>query len=257
MINIKELWDNTPVDTTTTYEPLEGGVYEAELISKKRHLAKSGTEGVKLEWKVLNGQYAGRRVWQDLWITERSIAFTKRQLYKLQIFDLDGNSPSGIIAAIEVIKRTKDNGQCFNEVKRAEYVRTEQDPFTPTSGFLEEVKDKEAEPSEQAEPAEPAEHVDTDNDDTPWFAITEEDFSEKTVAIVANAIPIGSPITKEEVAHNTAVNIHFVGQAIETLLKQGLKAREFRGGYLYWWQDTRPITAAEFINGIQGGADGA
>jgi hypothetical protein len=85
----------------------------------RRAETATGTESYNVTFMVIDGEYAGRKMWMDLWLTDRALAMTKRDAAKLQITrpeQLDAPPPSGIIAEVRVGLRDDGNGRQFNRV---------------------------------------------------------------------------------------------------------------------------------------------
>jgi hypothetical protein len=99
--------------------------------------AKSGTPGFKLAFEILDGEYAGRRLWLDIWLSEAALGMAKRDLGKLGVEhpeQLERPLPEGIIAVVKVVFKRSDDGSEFNRVKTFEVVAVEPpelDPFAP------------------------------------------------------------------------------------------------------------------------------
>lgn len=119
------------------FEPLPSGTYVARIVDGGPAKARTGTPGYKLTFEVAEGEYAGRLVWHDLWLTPAALPVTKRDLAKLgvQSFDqLDGPPPGGIVCRVKVSKRKDDNGTERNRVRTFEVLRRDPpdlDPFAP------------------------------------------------------------------------------------------------------------------------------
>ncbi len=99
---------------------------------------KKGTPGVKLCFKLLEGEYAGRKVFHDCWLTPAALAQTKRDLVKLGITtleQLESPPPQGIRCRVKLVVRKADDGTEYNQVKRFDvlgYVPPPPpDPFAP------------------------------------------------------------------------------------------------------------------------------
>jgi hypothetical protein len=119
------------------FAPLPRGDYIALVIDGTLTTAKSGTPGYKLTFQVCEGEHTGRRFWHDLWLTEAAARFTKRDLAKLGIHDLeqlDRPLPQGIRCRVKLALRTSDDGAPFNRVRAFEVVSIDPpaaDPFAP------------------------------------------------------------------------------------------------------------------------------
>ena len=118
--------------------PIPAGEYVCHLVAADLFNAQTkGTPGVKLAFKVIEGQHTGRRVWHDCWLTGPALPQTKRDLLKLgvkRLEQLDSPLPQGIRCEVQVAFRREDYGNPFNRVKTFTVVGIdppEQDPFAP------------------------------------------------------------------------------------------------------------------------------
>ena len=137
---VKTLWNETAA--ADDYSPLPSGTYEMEALRGKEFRSKSGTPGYKITWKVKGGDHDGRLVWQDFWFTKAAMPMTKRDLGKLGITADRMELTDGIIARVQLVERTRDDGITFNDVKRFDVLRVEADPFAPVDSpiDLESIK---------------------------------------------------------------------------------------------------------------------
>ena len=133
--HLKKAWEKTiPADDLT---PLPAGEYLCRVIDGKSFEAKvKGTPGHKFTFEVIEGDYADRRIWHDVWITEAALPLTMRDLAKLGIESLDQLDtplPPRIIIKVKLILRKDDDGKEYNRVKSFEFVEIEKgDAFEPT-----------------------------------------------------------------------------------------------------------------------------
>lgn len=132
--NINLMWDAT--QAAEEFQPLPKGDYichvaKGEMIESK----KKGTPGYQLTFKVIEGEFVGRRVRQSYWLTPDAIPYTKRELAKLGINSpkqFDQPLPPGIRCRVKVVLKTNDEGDEHNEVRTFEYLqvdKVEPDPF--------------------------------------------------------------------------------------------------------------------------------
>lgn len=130
------LWDAT--EAADDRGPIPAGTYEARILSGERFEARSGTPGYKLAFEIRDGEFQGRRVWLDLWLSKAALPYTKAALAKIGVTrpeQLSEPIPPGIIARVRVALRKSDDGAEFNTVKAFDVLRVEQpepDPFAPT-----------------------------------------------------------------------------------------------------------------------------
>ena len=135
-----DLFENTQAAPDLDCKPIPKGDYTAEITPKGSGLfrSKSGTMGYKLEMQVCEGEYAGRRLWFDLWLTPAAASITRRELSKIAIekrAQLENPIPVGIRVLVRVVIEQDDKGTLFNRVRTIlEFVGiAPADPFAPTS----------------------------------------------------------------------------------------------------------------------------
>jgi hypothetical protein len=132
---LAKAWDKT--QAATDFGALPAGEYVARVVEGSFMTAKTGTPGYKLAFQVLEGKYAGRRVWHDLWLTEAAMPMTKRDLAKLDVISLDQLDkplPRGIRCRVLLALRRDDDGREYNRVRSFEVIgidTPERDPFAP------------------------------------------------------------------------------------------------------------------------------
>lgn len=128
-------------DATTAADdlgPLPKGTYVALAVKGERTTAKTGTAGYTVEFKVIEGEYAGRRVWMTKYLTPAAMPITKRDLAKLGIDSKDKLAApfpaNRLVCKLTVTVRTLDDGTSGNEVKQIDLLRVQEpeaDPFAP------------------------------------------------------------------------------------------------------------------------------
>jgi len=135
--SLSRAWDETEAaeDFGTPLPPAE---YTCHLVGADLfNAATKGTPGVKLTFKVIEGEHAGRRLWDDLWLTPAALSMTKRDLAKLGVTapeQLEQPLPSGIRCRVKLALRKDDDGTEYNRVRSFEVVgidEPEQDAFAP------------------------------------------------------------------------------------------------------------------------------
>lgn len=119
------------------FAPLPRGEYIARIIDGALSTAKTGTPSYKLTFQVVEGEYAGRRFWHDIYLTEAAIPMAKRDLGKLAVTDLaqlDSPLPAGIKCKVQLALRKEEDGTDRNKVKRFDVISIdppEADTFAP------------------------------------------------------------------------------------------------------------------------------
>lgn len=135
--SLASAWNET--EAADEYGPLPAGTYTCHLIGADLFNSQSnGTPGVKLAFKVIEGEHKNRRVWSDCWLTAAALPQTKRDLLKLGIDRLElleRPLPQFIRAAVRVALRKDDDGNTFNRVRGFDVTgidEPERDDFAPT-----------------------------------------------------------------------------------------------------------------------------
>lgn len=135
---LQAAWEST--EAAEDFAVLPRDDYNALLESAENFNAKTGTPGVKMTFRVIEGPYAGRKVFHDCWLTEAAMKGTKRDLAKIGITDfnqLERPTPQGIVCRVRVVVHTADDtGEQTNRVRRIDVLRIElpaPDPFAPAS----------------------------------------------------------------------------------------------------------------------------
>jgi hypothetical protein len=120
-------------------KPIPSGEYRCKIVDGSLFNAKSGTAGYKLTLQVLDGEHAGQRLWNDIWLSEAAISLAKRDLGKLGVTNLEQLErplPEGIIVVAKVALRRGDSGEEFNRITRFEVAGIEPpapEPYAPTA----------------------------------------------------------------------------------------------------------------------------
>jgi hypothetical protein len=119
-------------------KPIPPDIYKCRVVNgvpKKN--ARSGKPSYKLTLEVVEGEYTGRLLWHDIWMTKDAMPIAKRELAKLGVThleQLDRPLPPGIILTVSVSIWRSDKGREFNQIDRFDVVAIEPptaDPFAP------------------------------------------------------------------------------------------------------------------------------
>lgn len=121
--------------------PLPRGDYVARIVyGELRTSKKKETPSYRLTFKVIEGDYTGRRFWHDIWLTPAALPMAKRDLLKIGIHSLaqlEQPLPHGIRCKVKLSLRSNDNGDEFNAVNSFEVIgidAPEVEPFAPNEG---------------------------------------------------------------------------------------------------------------------------
>lgn len=132
---LQRAWEST--QAAKERSPIPAGVYETYATDGRLFTSNRGTAGYKLKFEICRGDYAGRKVWHDLWLTPAALALSKRDLHKLGITTLDQleqRLPPGIKCRVKIVTRQNDSGDTYNVVRSFEVIGIEAphaDPFAP------------------------------------------------------------------------------------------------------------------------------
>ena len=165
--DFNSLWDATAA--AGDFEPLPPGRYSCLVVDGKRAESKAkATPSYKVTFEVIEpAEFAGRKLWHDLWLTAKALPTSKRDLAKLRIIRPDQMRqapPTGLIAEVKVALRTGDDGESFNRVSGFE-VTGEAPPTDALEPDGEELSDDEvAAPPPAPPPPASAPHPERDDE---------------------------------------------------------------------------------------------
>ena len=135
--NIAQVWDSTEA-AEDFGSPLPAGEYVCHVVSCDLFNSHTkGTPGVKLSFRVIEGDHASRIFWHDIWLTPAALPMAKRDLAKLGVIrleQLEKPLPPGIRCKVKLAHRCDDNGAEFNRVRSFEVIGIdppEEDAFAP------------------------------------------------------------------------------------------------------------------------------
>lgn len=124
MSALKQQWSQTaPAPDTDT--PVPAGVYVCDLLDGAAFESRGGTPGYKVTLKVREGEFTGRLVWHDFYLSEKALPYTLRALTKIGITrpeQLDEPLPAGLVVRAKVVINKRDDGAERNEVRSWELV---------------------------------------------------------------------------------------------------------------------------------------
>jgi hypothetical protein len=137
---LARLWKETEAAKDRT--PVPPGEYTFRILSGELFSSRQRTTpGYKLTLEVTEGEYTGRYVWHDLWLTPAALPMTKRDLAKIGVKNLDQLErplPAGIMIRGKVALRHDDDGNDSNRLTRFECIGTEPgDVFEPQGDVVE------------------------------------------------------------------------------------------------------------------------
>lgn len=141
--DFNDVWDDTV--PAGEFRPIPSGEYVCHITRGELEASRTrGTPGYKLEFTVIEGDYKGRRVWHDCWLTPAAMPQSKRDLGKLGITSpeqMERPLPRWFRCRVTVVLRRDDDGIERNRVRSFEVIgidKPEADPFAPPPGDINE-----------------------------------------------------------------------------------------------------------------------
>jgi hypothetical protein len=125
------------------FGPIPSGAYVAHLTENRPDTARTGTPTVKLVYTICEGEYKGRHLWYDVWLTGKNRANAVRDFAKLGIHgkeQIDSPLPTDkrIRCKLDVKLRRNDSGAQYNEVRTSldctRRIRERQSHLDPSPG---------------------------------------------------------------------------------------------------------------------------
>ncbi len=137
---IAQVWDSTEA-AEDFGSPLPAGVYVCHVASCTLfNSRKNDTPGVKLAFRIIEGDHASRKFWHDIWLTPAALPMAKRDLAKLgltKLEQLERPLPPGIRCKVKLALCQEDDETEYNHVRSFEVVgidEPEAEPFAPSAG---------------------------------------------------------------------------------------------------------------------------
>lgn len=131
-----DVWNSTP--TAGDSGPVPRGEYECHVSKGELESSRTkGTPGYKVEFTILDGEFKGRRLWLDCWLTPAALPQSKRDLGKLGIMtpeQMEQPLPRGIRCRVQAVVRSDDDGIERNHVRTFAVIGidpSEVDAFAP------------------------------------------------------------------------------------------------------------------------------
>ena len=149
--NFNSQWDAT--EAAGDFGPVPRGEYVCHVTKGELESSRTNrTPGYKVEFTILDGDFKGRKLWLDCWLTPAALAQSKRDLGKLGITSpemMERPLPRGIRCRVVVVLRRDDDGIERNRVRLFEVI-----------GIDKPVVDEFA-PKPEGDAAEPAGNADS------------------------------------------------------------------------------------------------
>jgi hypothetical protein len=135
---INDNWGNIPA-APDFGALIPRGYYLTHVLDGALFTAATGTAGYKVTHEILEGDHKGRRLWHDIWLSDKAKGGAVRDLTKLGITNkqqLEQPIPSRRIRCkVFVVVRKDDQGIERNEVRSFEVLCVDPprlDPFAPS-----------------------------------------------------------------------------------------------------------------------------
>jgi hypothetical protein len=155
---LAKVWASTEAAGELT--PLPAGEYRVRVLSGELFESKGGTPGYKLSLEVVDGEFAGRKLWHDVWLTQAALPMAKRDLGKLGITELaqlERPLPAGILLDVTVKVRKNNGGVEFPAIRSITPAGVEKaDPFAPPAEDEDDDQDEAAAADGPDKPKGPA-----------------------------------------------------------------------------------------------------
>ncbi len=120
------------------FGPVPRGVYACRITKGQLESSRSkGTPGYKVEFTIIEGDFQGRKLWADFWLTPAALPQSKRDLAKLGITSpaqMEQPLPKWIRCSVTAVVRRDDDDVERNRVRSFEVVGIDTpkaDPFAP------------------------------------------------------------------------------------------------------------------------------
>ena len=150
--NFNDAWNSTAA--AGDFGPLPKSVYICQATKGELEASRTNrTPGYKIEFTVIEGDYKGRKLWADLWLTAAALPASKRDLAKLGITSpaqMEQALPRWWRCIVTAVVRRGDDGIERNEVRGFDVVgidKPEADPFAPPAPSDAAEQSVEVDPS--------------------------------------------------------------------------------------------------------------
>jgi len=120
-------------------EPLPAGTYTAVVVQGELIQTRSGNDGYRVKFRIVEGPYAGRFVFRTWSFSERALPYSRRDLSQFGLTTsaqlLAPFPPAGqeFRVRLVVALQCSDDGRTFNDVKRIDVIAVEEAPPAPTT----------------------------------------------------------------------------------------------------------------------------
>jgi hypothetical protein len=133
------------------------GTYSARLIGGSLRTAKTTTPSYHLVFQIAEGEYAGRKLYYDIWLTDAAKPQAKRDFSKLEITDPErqlDSPPPCLRVRLTVVVRQDDDGIERNRIQHFVVIGPETtDPFAPGEEIAAENSNRPRRDGKEPEPS--------------------------------------------------------------------------------------------------------
>ena len=140
--NFDTVWNQT--EAAGDFGPVPRGDYVCHATKGELESSRlKGTPGYKIEFTIIEGDFKGRKLWHDCWLTAAALPQTKRDLGKIGISSPDQMErplPRWFRCRVTAVVRKDDDNVERNRVRSFEVVgidKPEADPFAPKGDTAE------------------------------------------------------------------------------------------------------------------------
>ncbi len=134
--DFNDRWNTT--QAAGDFGPVPRGEYVCHVTKGELESSRSkATPGYKIEFTIIEGDFKGRKLWHDCWLTGPALPMSKRDLGKLGIVSpamMEQPLPKWIRCKVQAVIRKDDDGIERNRVRSFEVIgidKPEADPFAP------------------------------------------------------------------------------------------------------------------------------
>lgn len=131
--DVAERFDSTEAAPTLP-DLVPKGEYEVEWRSIKQNQNTNGKPRAVLMFEIVAGEFTGKRIWYDLYLTPAATPRSKRELEKLGITkfeEIQGPVPHWLRCSLRVVVETGDDRKQRNKIADFKVIRFDEEPPEP------------------------------------------------------------------------------------------------------------------------------
>jgi hypothetical protein len=123
------------VEPAPQMELIPGGVYIAVVVHGELVQTRSGNDGYRIKFKIIEGPHAGRFAFRTWSFSERALAYAKRDLAQFGLTSsamlLAPFPPVGREYRVKlwIVLQRGDDGREFNDIKKLDVIRIDKSPI--------------------------------------------------------------------------------------------------------------------------------